>query len=239
MSYSTKIFDDNAAIARFLGEKLALLSHSKEAVYLALSGGNTPKAIFEIWSREFSSKIKWENLYLFWGDERCVPPNDPDSNYGMTAKALLNQVAIPEKNIFRIEGELSPQEAASNYIQVIDNQIPKKNDIPIFNIIFLGLGDDGHTVSIFPHQQDLWQSTNFCEVATHPISGQKRVTITGAIINAAHEVIFVVTGSGKKQVVMEILTHCGNWHSYPASKVSNRNALWALDKMAAEFLIIK
>lgn len=235
MNQQIRIFDDNAAIARFLGEKLAKLSHEKNGVYLALSGGNTPKAIFELWRREFADKIKWEHIYLFWGDERCVAPDDPESNFGMTDKALISHIPISENHVFRIQGELPPDQAAEAYQQVIDNQIPRQDGLPVFDIIFLGLGDDGHTVSIFPNQAELWESPNICEVATHPISGQKRITITGSIINKATEAIFLITGSSKRQVVHDILNGKGNYLSYPAARVTNNNTLWLLDKAAAEF----
>lgn len=239
MSYSTRIFDDNAGIARFLGEKLAILSHSKDKVFLALSGGNTPKAIFELWANEYANKIEWKHLFLFWGDERCVAPNDPESNYGMTNLSLLCHVGIPKNQIFRIQGELTPAVAATIYQQNLVQKLPTQNGIPVFDIVLLGLGDDGHTLSIFPNQSQLWDSANICEVATHPVTGQKRVTFTGSVIAAAHEVLFLVTGTGKKQVVDEILNRSGNYRHYPAARVDNPNTMWLLDKKAAEFLETK
>lgn len=235
MSHLIRLFENHAAIARFLGEKLAKLSHEKEGVYLALSGGNTPKAIFELWRQEFADKINWEHIFLFWGDERCVAPDDPESNYGMTYQALISHIPMPKDHVFRIKGELPPNQAAEAYQLDIINHVPNKDGQPVFDIVFLGLGDDGHTVSIFPHQMELWDSANICEVATHPISGQKRVTITGSVIQAAHEAVFLVTGSAKKQVVYDILNRQGNYLSYPAAHVKNNNTIWLLDKAAAEF----
>ena len=235
MSHLIRIFDDQTAIALFLGEKLTKLSLEKKEVYLALSGGNTPKAIFELWRREFADKIRWEHIFLFWGDERCVAPDDPESNYGMTNQALISHIPMPKDHVFRIKGELPPNQAAEAYQQAIIKHVPNKDGQPVFDIVFLGLGDDGHTVSIFPHQMELWDSANICEVATHPISGQKRVTITGSVIQAAHEAVFLVTGSGKKQVVYDILNRTGNYMNYPAARVKNKNTSWLLDKAVAEF----
>lgn len=231
-----KIFSNNTLIARFLGDKLAMMSAGKEKINIALSGGNTPKAIFELWSIEYADKINWTNINLFWGDERCVPPTDAESNYGMTAKALIANIIIPKDNIFRVKGELEPHLASQIYGEEINSRLPKNEGVPAFDIVFLGMGDDGHTVSIFPHEMNLWNSQNICEVATHPISGQKRVTITGEIINNAHEAIFLVTGANKASVVQEIFDQKGSFEEYPSSKVKSKNTLWLLDEAVAQLL---
>jgi 6-phosphogluconolactonase len=232
MGRTVKVFNNNEEIAKFLGDKLKELSTRKEKINVALSGGNTPKAIFDLWSREYKTCINWQNIVFFWGDERCVPPSHPDSNYGMTYSTLLSKIDIPEENIARVKGELDPSEATEEYIKTIEQRVPFTNGIPRFDIVFLGMGDDGHTVSIFPHQIGLWNSSRTCETAIHPVSGQHRVTITGKVINNASEAIFLVTGKGKKSVADEILNGKGNYKSYPASLVNNPNTTWLTDTEA-------
>ncbi len=233
MSRDIKIFDNTEAIARFLGDKLKELSISDRTVNIALSGGNTPKAIFELWSREYAISINWQNIVFYWGDERCVPPLHADSNYGMTYNALLSKIDIPEANIVRVKGELEPDAATADYIKAIERRVPTMNGVPQFDIVFLGLGDDGHTVSIFPHQIELWGDAHTCVTAIHPVSGQRRVSITGRVIDNAKEAIFLVTGKGKKAVADEILNQTGAYKSYPASLVDNANTLWLMDRDAA------
>src|SRR5690606_20512735 len=123
----------------------------------------------------------WTRVHLYWGDERCVPPNDNESNYKMTVDHLLSKIDVPEENVHRIYGENIPKEEAIRYSEVLKSRLPQFEGVPQFDLIILGMGDDGHTASIFPYNIHLWDSGNVCEVAVHPDSGQKRITITGKI----------------------------------------------------------
>lgn len=207
----------------------------KEGIFrVALSGGSTPKFWFEELAKNHTLDIEWERVHLYWGDERCVPPDDEDSNYGMTKKYLLDHIDIPDGNIHRILGEQNPEDAARNYEDELLKFGPG-DSIPVFDLMILGMGEDGHTASIFPHQIDLWDSTDFCVVATHPTSGQYRVSLTGRVINQARSVAFLVTGEQKAEKVMEIIQKKEDSVSYPASHVSQPNdeLFWFLDKPAA------
>jgi len=161
---------------------------------IALSGGSTPRAVFEYLAANFKEKIEWEKLLVFWGDERCVPPDDDDSNYKMASENLLNHVPIPKQNIFRIIGEDNPIKESNRYGELIKEKVYSRNGNTQFDLILLGLGTDGHTASIFPDSQHLFASDQLCAIVEHPVSSQKRITITGKVINHACTVAFLVTG---------------------------------------------
>ena len=215
--------------ARFLVQEFK----GKKQFNICLSGGSTPKLLFQILAKEYAKKVKWENIHFYWGDERCVKPTSKDSNYGMTKKLLLDHINIPKENIHRILGEKDSKAEAKRYAEEIANNLPREKGVPIFDLVILGMGSDGHTASIFPHQRKLWYSDKICVVATHPDSGQKRISITGEVINAARQVHFLTTGEAKKSVLKEILTSTGKYEKYPASYVTN--AGWWMDAAAYPF----
>ncbi|MDG5800844.1 6-phosphogluconolactonase [Marinilabiliaceae bacterium ANBcel2] len=224
-------------LARKFGEMLTKKSNnSNKPVTIALSGGSTPKAVFDILSTEFKDKIKWSNILLFWGDERCVPPTDSESNYRMTKEHLLDKVEIKEDQIFRVKGEDEPQKAAEQYSETILKNVEEENSLPCFDIMILGMGDDGHTASIFPDSIELWSSDKICEVATHPVTAQKRVTVTGKIINNSKEIIFWLTGVDKAKIFAEIAIKKEGYKKYPAALADRDKTLWMTDEMAAALL---
>ncbi len=204
---------------------------------VALSGGSTPKVWFEELAINHKIDIPWEKVHFYWGDERCVIPEDKESNYGMTKKYLLDHINIPLQNIHRIHGELPPEQAAINYERELSQKL-SVNTYPIFDLVILGMGDDGHTASIFPHQIELWESANFCVVASHPVSGQHRVSISGNVINNARAVAFLVTGKNKAEKINEIIHKKPVASAYPASLVAPEKGLlhWFLDSQAAQYL---
>lgn len=223
--------------AREISEKVKE-KPSKETFSIALSGGSTPKHIFHYLSLHYNQKINWERVKFFWGDERCVSPEHPESNFRMTRENLLDHINIPEDNIFRIKGENEPSSEAKNYEKMIMKNIPSLNDIPVFDYIMLGLGDDGHTVSIFPDQLNLFDTDKLTGVATNPYTGQKRITITGQLINNARKIAFLVTGKAKAEMVKTIVEKKQGWQDLPASRVnpSFGDLLFLLDKEAAALL---
>lgn len=233
---NTRIFEDKNQLAKAFSEDLMELINGKDSVHIALSGGSTPKVIFDYVASNFSDQIKWDNAHFYWGDERCVVPTDDQSNYKMTVDHLFSKINIPESNIHRVHGEQDPVGEAERYGQLIESNLPSDFDVPVFDLVILGMGDDGHTASIFPHQMELFNSENNCEVAEHPYSGQKRITITGKIINAAQNVAFLVTGANKQQKLREIFEKSTGYESYPAAHVSplSKQLTWFLDKSAAE-----
>ena len=207
-------------------------------INIAISGGNTPKLLFEILAEKFKDKIEWDKVNIYWADERCVPPDNDGSNFGMTGKFLFSKILIPEGNIHRIYGENVPAVEAVRYADEIKNNLKQRNEIPKFDLILLGMGDDGHTASIFPDQMDLLNSDNVCAVVFHPESGQKRITLTGKVINNADKIYFLVTGKSKAEVMKEILEKKNGYLKYPAAHIQTNNnyTFWNLDKEAAGLL---
>lgn len=211
----------------------------KSSVNIALSGGGTPKAIFDYWASQLKDEIPWEKIKFFWGDERCVPPDDEMSNYGMTKKHLFDHITIPTENIFRIQGENEPSYEAKRYSEVLKQQSGDINKTPELDLIILGLGDDGHTASIFPHEIDLWNSDEDCVVAKHPETGMKRISFSGKVINNANKVIFLVTGENKAQKVKSIIKNRKDFGSkYPGAKVNPKDHIlyWFMDEKAASLI---
>lgn len=234
------IFEDSKELAvrlaadfkRAVDEKASV----NETLTVALSGGHTPKAFFEVLAKSpYKEGIPWENVIFFWGDERCVPPDNDESNYKMTKDALLFHVTIPAGNIHRVLGEDPPTNEAQRYAKVIEENISKKKGFPRFDWIFLGMGNDGHTASLFPGASNLKEKKKICVVAEHPETGQKRVSITFPVINNAKRVSFLVAGEAKAPVFKEILEKGSKTLPYPASMVKPENGVleWYLDKAAA------
>ncbi|MCU4156070.1 6-phosphogluconolactonase [Carboxylicivirga sp. A043] len=231
-----KIFNSKEELAYYFGDLLLKASQEKPELYIALSGGSTPKAIFEVLAKDYAKSIDWTKIRFFWGDERCVAPDDTESNFGMTREYLFDHVKTRGVNIFRVKGELEPKKALEDYIEQVDDNVPKANGLPQFDIMLLGMGDDGHTASIFPHQIKLWNSSATCELAQHPVSGQNRVTLTGSVINNSQRIFFLVTGSSKAEKVDKIINQKGNYTQYPAALVDTNKTVWLLDNDAAREL---
>ncbi len=211
----------------------------KESITIALSGGSTPTLLFDYWASLPEEEINWRKVKFFWGDERCVPPDHEESNYKMTKQHLFDFVSVPEENIFRIMGEEEASAEAARYGKLLQQELQSKNGVPLFDIVMLGMGDDGHTASIFPHQMELWESDANCVAATHPVSGQKRVSLTGRVINAARNVVFLITGANKAEKVNEIITRREEAaKKYPAARVQpeSGNLYWFMDQQAAQML---
>lgn len=232
-----QIFNSLKELNESFTEWFKEISSTEKQITVALSGGTTPKSLFDYWSSLPEGEIDWKKIKFFWGDERCVAPEDSESNFKMTKEHLFNNINIPEENIFRIKGENNPTDEAKRYGELLISELEQQNGTPVFDIVILGMGDDGHTASIFPHEIELWNNENNCVTATHPDSGQKRVSLTGKVINAAKNVVFLVTGSNKAKKVKEIIEQpVIAERKYPAALVQpdSDNLYWYLDEAAAE-----
>jgi len=236
MTPEIKIYKDKPEVAQAFAEVLMAAINVDYTVRIALSGGSTPKAIFDFISANFHDKIRWENVHFYWGDERCVGPEDAESNYKMTYDHLFSKIDIPPENIHRILGENDPAVEATRYDKEMYANMISKEGVPVFDLLILGMGDDGHTASIFPHEIELWDLEGNTAVATHPTSGQNRISLTGRVINAARQVAFLVTGEGKAEKVDEILNQKPGFEGYPASLVRPKEGklVWFLDQAAAK-----
>jgi 6-phosphogluconolactonase len=206
---------------------------------IALAGGGTPRATYEklAAARDRDPSI-WLEFEVFWGDERCVPPRDPDSNYRMACEALLDRVSIPPERIHRIRGEVGPERAREEYEEVLDRAFPEEPR-PRFDLILLGLGEDGHTASLFPGSDALDVRGVRVTTAVGPKPPPERVTLTLPVLNAARRVIFVATGEAKREAfwrvwASEVARPAGEeW--LPASLVRPEGGAavsWVLDEAA-------
>ena len=234
----TRIFKDNEATARAFAQFLKEKTIGNKSLSIALSGGSTPKALFKILATDYKNEIDWSNLHFYWGDERMVAPDHEESNYKMTYDLLFSQLPIPKANIHRIRGENTLKDEVTRYAEEIDLNLPKANGLPVFDIIMLGMGADGHTASIFPPDLHLIGDKGICAIGTNPESGQKRVTLTGPVINNARHICFLVTGIGKSEKIDEIFNKKGEFESYPAAHIVPKNGsiTWFLDESASSKL---
>lgn len=228
-----KIFKNKLGVAKAFSAYFEEQQKDKENFHVALSGGSTPKVVFDVMAAEFGERINWSNIHFYWGDERCVPPTHGQSNYGMTVEHLFSKIEVPKENIHRILGEADPTAEAMRYANLLEINLDRVGGIPQFDLIILGMGDDGHTASIFPHEIELWNAKDHCVVATHPDSGQKRISINGRVINTAKKVAFLVTGAAKAEKVEAIHKQNKGFKNYPASLVDPGNLIWFLDQEAA------
>lgn len=221
-------------VATEFAEFLVQSAQGKDRFTVALSGGSTPKIVFDLLASNYAA-ADWSTFHFFWGDERCVPPTDDDSNYKMTVTHLFSKIDIAEENIHRIMGENPPKEEATRYASLLEQELPMVNETPQFDLVILGMGDDGHTASIFPHELELWDSQEVCVVATHPESGQQRVSITGDVINNAKTVAFLVTGASKNEKIKSIINKELDFRQYPAALVTplSGDLHWFMDEDAA------
>jgi 6-phosphogluconolactonase len=205
------VYEDAAAFAqhaaRYFSDQITQAVAARGVARIAISGGNTPKPVFALLAAEpYLSSVPWAKVQLFWVDERSVAPDQPDSNYGMTKKALLDKVPIPADNVFRMEGELQPEEAAAKYESAIRNTLRLEGaELPTFDLVALGMGDDGHTASLFPHTEGL-QEFGRLVIANHvPQKDTWRITLTSPVINQARNVIFLIQGADKADPLKRVL----------------------------------
>jgi 6-phosphogluconolactonase len=242
LNKSINIFPSPYELAeKFAEEFISMIIESakkKKPFSVALSGGSTPELLFSMLGDRFSNSVPWQYVHFFWGDERCLPPDNPESNYGMTRRILLEKIDIPSSNIHRIQGEDDPENEASRYSEEISDYTGKRDGLPIFDLIMLGLGEDGHTASIFPGHKELFNSDKICEVVVHPVTLQKRITLTGRVINNADSVTFLVTGIKKADIVDKIINKSPSALNFPAFYIVPVYGMlsWFIDGDAARLL---
>lgn len=209
---------------------------------IAISGGSTPKAVFELLAdptQPWLSRMPWNSLDLYWVDERCVPPGHQDSNYRMTREALLDQVPLRTKQIHRIKGELEPEVAADRYESELRDSFRLKGaQTPRFDLIALGMGSDGHTASLFPRTAALREMNRLVAANRVPQLDTWRITLTWPVINHASSVFFLVTGEDKAKILKEVLTGPRDQERLPSQLIWPVSGIltFILDKAAAAFL---
>lgn len=200
--YNTATETAHALVKHLIG---MMVNEPGKIFHFAFSGGSTPSLMFDIWANEYREITPWDRMRIYWVDERCVPPEDSESNYGNMRRLLLDEVGIPGEYIFPIFGNYPPEYEAKRYSALVSRIVPLWRGYPTFDVILLGAGDDGHTSSIFPGQEYLLSSFQPYEVSINPYNGQKRIAMTGCLLFAARKLIFFITGKSKLEVVHDIL----------------------------------
>jgi 6-phosphogluconolactonase len=235
-----------ARAAAYFAERSAAAARERGLARIAISGGSTPKAAFALLGdpgKHWRAQMPWDALDLWWVDERCVPPDHPDSNYRMTREALLNKVPLKADRIHRMKGELDPAEAAAEYEMELRNAFGlKDSEYPQFDLLGLGLGPDGHTASLFPHTEALRETARLV-VANHveTVKDSWRVTLTRPVINHAADVFFLIGGADKAQILKDVLFGQNDPESLPSQSIAPSGGILTLllDEASAALLPAK
>jgi 6-phosphogluconolactonase len=236
------IFADAAELAREAARRFAGLAETftndAGRFTVALSGGSTPKAMFQILAEKpFADSLPWPSIYFFWGDERCVPPDHAESNYRMANETLLSMVPVPRENILRIPAEDEDHErAAAIYSETLQTFFAEEQ--PGFDLVFLGMGADGHTASLFPGTTALCADGGVAAANYVDKLQSWRITLTADAINRARNVIFLVAGADKAPALKEVIQGPRNPKQYPSQLIlpSHGALLWMVDEAAAKLL---
>lgn len=184
--------------------------------HLALSGGSTAQALFKLWAKEYRELIPWNNIRFYWVDERCVSPDDDESNYKHADQLLFIPLEIPANHIHRIWGEQEPKIEAERYSEMVKWELPGYSSSPRFDCVILGVGTDGHVASIFPNDMNLLTDRRVYAVSQHPITGQQRITMTGPVILKSSAILIPVVGKEKQEIMEQIVRKA---KEYPASYI--------------------
>lgn len=239
-----KVFSNAEALCAHAMEMFIALAQqniaSKGSFTVALSGGRTPNLMYDMLALpQNASRVNWEQVYIFWGDERYVDFDNNDNNSFQAKQHLLNHVGIPQKNIFRIPVHGNHVADAHAYQHIIREFF--KTDTPAFDLIFLGMGDEGHTASIFPDSPLLHETESIVKDIYVEVKQMQRISFTPPLINAAKEIVFMITGAEKAPALKEVLEGDYNPDVYPAQVVKpvNGNITWLLDEGAAAMLASK
>ena len=259
MTNNLFVFDDPLALAREAAERfnsigLAAIQRTGHFT-VALSGGSTPQLLYEILARDYQD-FAWDKVHFFWGDERCVPPDHADSNFGKTQQVLLSKIKVPDQNVHRMRGEDDPPQAAFAYEhelrKIFSEQFETETDnlpktiissggislFPPFDLLLLGLGADGHTASLFPNTTALHETRRWV-VANHVEQlHTDRITLTPSVINHAQSTIFLIAGADKAPALQSVLNGPRDSDRYPAQLVKLRTTgpIWLVDRAAASLL---
>lgn len=240
MGVDVKILPDSVALAQTAAQEFHKVAEAavqeRGRFSVALSGGNTPRAIYSLLASEHK-ELPWDRIHVFFGDERHVPPDHPDSNFRMASESLLSKLPIPENNVHRVRAELDADVAATEYEQELVNFFHLGNqEMPRFDLVFLGIGEDGHTASLFPGSNALTETSR--RVVANWVEKFKsfRITFTFPVLNHSAEIVFLISGADKAQILSEVLRPGAQ--KYPAQGVQPENGrlLWLVDQDAGSLL---
>jgi 6-phosphogluconolactonase len=220
------------AAAQLFTDAAVKAATTRGVARIAISGGTTPKAMFALLADPagaFLKQVPWDKIELYWVDERCVPPDNVESNYRMTNEVMLSKVPLSAERIHRMEGELEPDVAAARYESAIRNTFKLEGaQTPTFDLVLLGMGDDGHTASLFPHTEALNEMSHIVVPNHVPQKDTWRITLTWPVINQGREVAFLIEGAGKAQVLNEVFLGPYQPDTYPSQLIRPASGKLAL-----------
>ncbi len=220
------------SIVRVANEAIA----SRGRFTFALSGGSTPRKLYGLLASDpYRDQINWSLVEIFWSDERCVPADDAESNYHLAQEVMLSKLALPAHQIHRMPADEADRDAASQAYGLEMQRVFATNGVPDFDLLQLGMGPEGHTASLFPHQASLMERERLVMPVTVPKPPPLRLTFTPRLLNAAHHVLFLVTGADKADAIQAVLEHPYQPEEYPAQIVrpTQGEVTWMLDTAAA------
>jgi 6-phosphogluconolactonase len=234
------IYDDKHTLSQHAAEYILRIANESIDLHdhftIALTGGTTPGEVYSLLGSEpFRSQIDWQLVHFFWGDERCVPHNSPESNFYLARETLLQKISLPESQIHPMPADQLDRDAASQAYTVEMQNTFGTNGIPSFDLIHLGMGPEGHTASLFPHQASLQEKHRLVMPVSVPKPPPDRLTFTPPLLNAARNVLFLVAGSEKADALHAVLEGEYRPDEYPAQIVrpTNGEVVWMLDKASA------
>lgn len=239
MAKQPHIHDDETALFQAAAERFAELATSaakqRGAFHVALAGGSTPKGLYRLLAEApYRSQIPWQQVHIWFGDERCVPPEDAHSNYRMAKQALLDQVGIPEAHIHRMQGEIDPEKAANDYVDELKQH--HSDSPPALDLVLLGTGPDGHIASLFPGTDILTKRKPVAAVYVPKLECW-RISLTYPVLNAARHVMILISGNKKADVVRHIFNDRNNANPLPIQMLKPRGDMeWYLDRAAARHI---
>jgi 6-phosphogluconolactonase len=239
MKPTVRIFKDLAQLSRAAAEMFVTLAaqaiHERGRFLVALSGGSTPTALYRLLARV---PIDWTRVQVFWGDERLVPPEDPESSYGQAREVLLKHIPIPSENIHCVASKLEPDMAAMDYARVLNEFASPPLDWPRFDFVLLGMGEDGHTASLFPGSPIDMTEPVIPVTAHYQGRPARRVTLTPLVFNAAKQVVFLVTGANKAVTLTWVFNDYYSLEQYPAKRIqpTDGKVTWLVDQAAGSAL---
>lgn len=234
-----RLFRDYSKLSRAAAD--IFVSSARQAVaergrfLVALSGGTTPIALYRLL---VTAAVGWGHVHVFWGDERCVPVEDAGSNYGQARHALLDRVTLPARNIHRIKSELKPAAAARDYAAVLKRFAEPPLDWPRFDLVLLGMGEDGHVASIFPGSPVIADTPVVAVTADYQDRPANRVTLTPPVFNSARHILFLISGASKSQTLASVLKGEPQPDRFPAQRIqpSEGRITWLVDAQAGALL---
>jgi 6-phosphogluconolactonase len=225
------------AVHIFVETSRQLISERK-SFSVAISGGSTPRMLYTLLgSDQYRDTVDWKRIHVFWADERCVPPEHRDSNFRHAFESFLSKVPVPDKNIHRIRGEKGPEQGAQEYENELRRHFGMEG-FPVFDLVLLGLGEEGHTASLFPDSTALNATVRLAVPAYRDRPDHNRVTLTLPVLSNALHAVFMVSGISKSRAIANILMMEQNRDRYPVEPIQSagRNVTWLLDTEAAALL---